>query len=316
MQPEKFYVVVRKDLGGFGYQASQGTHAAIDYCMTHKPSNWWDISNTIVVVTVESQEHLLDLTRRALVEGVKCVTFCEPDLNYEATSAAFEPGDKSKLICKGLPLLGKEVSDWNRDLVRFSLIELQKEFNQTENQTIMEHGYSINRYMMDLLQYLSNPETSRYNWDGQLPDVMVLFGKEISAKIHPIKDMWDYTIFHDCGKPICQQIIDGKYHFPDHANKSSHVARRKGMNDTVCHLIQHDMDLHTIKAEDMPALIKLLSEEDLISLLVVAFASLMSNAEQHGGTSVDSYKIKHKKLCSRAKIIMSHVFSSKKGIDF
>ena len=316
MQPDKFYVVVRKDLGGFGYQSSQAMHAAIDYCMTHKPKDWWNMSNTIVVLVADSQEHLLELTKRALVDGVKSVTFCEPDLNYEATSLALEPGDKSKLICKGLPLLGKDVADWDRDLVRFSLIGLQNEFYQTETQTIMEHGYSINRYAMDLLQYLSNQDTSRYDWSGNVPEIMLLFGNEIVRHVRDIKDIWDYTIFHDCGKPICQQIVDGKYHFPNHAATSAMVAKRKGMNDVVCNLIKHDMDLHTIKAEEMPEFMSSVCTEDMITLLVVAFASLMSNAEQHGGTSADSYKIKSKKLTSRAKIIMSHVFSSKKGINF
>lgn len=302
MDVEKFYVVVRKDIGGFGHQTSQVAHAAIDYCMTFCPKRWWELSNTIVTLVVDSEQDIFALGKRAMLAGVKHSIFCEPNFNYQATSIALEPGDKSKALCKGLKLVGKETSDWIPDDSRKSLIVLQEKHQQTPDQTIMQHGYSVNRCIMDLMQYLSTGVVGRYNWAGQLPEVMTLFGKEIVNNSHSLQRIWDYTLFHDCGKPICAEIIDGQYRFPDHARVSAKVARFKGVDEMICRLIEHDMDLHTLKAEDMPEFISKMYVEDVLTLCLSAFASLMSNAMEHGGLDSESYKIKRKKLTSRVKL--------------
>lgn len=88
-----------------GNQLSQAMHAAIDYCMQHKPQTWWTSSNTLVVMQIKDEAELLKLYDRAVGRGVKCTLFREPDMDNRATALALDPEDEnSAKLTSSLPL--------------------------------------------------------------------------------------------------------------------------------------------------------------------------------------------------------------------
>jgi len=106
--------------------------------------------------------------------------------------------------------------------------------------------------------------------------------------------MEEYLIFHDIGKPFCKTLDDlGKQHFPNHANVSAGIWRTLGGNETVAFLMQHDMDMHTMKPSDIDGY----QRKDLLpSLLISALCEIHANAEMFGGFDSTSFKIKFKNL--------------------
>lgn len=65
------------------------------------------------------------------------------------------------------------------------------------------------------------------------------------------QDIKDYHIFHDCGKPRCLEIIDGKSHFPNHAEVSYQTWLEIDGRNPVATWIRNDMLIHVIKACDL-----------------------------------------------------------------
>lgn len=80
-------------------------HAAIDYAMAHKPSEWWSSSNTLVVLEVDNEQELLTLESEASKKGIKLSLFREPALGMQATALALDPlNDEARLLTKKLKL--------------------------------------------------------------------------------------------------------------------------------------------------------------------------------------------------------------------
>ncbi len=98
------YVVTRRDLLP-EVQAVQSAHAAIDF--QHEwpgIANGWHKHNYLVFVSVEDEEGLAALNRKAMKRGLATTAFYEPDLNGSLTAIALEPGEQSRRLCRGLPL--------------------------------------------------------------------------------------------------------------------------------------------------------------------------------------------------------------------
>ncbi|KWU24720.1 hypothetical protein [Burkholderia cenocepacia] len=109
--------------------------------------------------------------------------------------------------------------------------------------------------------------------------------------------MRDYLTMHDCGKGFCLKFDEsGRPHFPNHAALSARVWLELGGSLRVASLIAQDMDLHTLKPEDVGAFAE---RPDAELLLLSGIASLHANAEDFGGAASDSFKIKLKRLSSR-----------------
>lgn len=114
-----------------------------------------------------------------------------------------------------------------------------------------------------------------------------------------------YTLFHDCGKPNCQQVDDtGRVHFPNHAAVSAQVWRENGGCEQVARLIEMDMKVHTMKADEIPEFIK---HREAVSLLYTALAEVHANAELFGGIESTSFKIKYKQVDKRGAAILKQV---------
>ena len=101
-------MITRSDIPP-GSQASQATHAAIEFCFEHHDiAKKWNIrSNYLVMLSAKNEEHLEEIIEKANERGIKFSIFREPDLGNTITSIAMEPGDKSRKACSSLPLMLK-----------------------------------------------------------------------------------------------------------------------------------------------------------------------------------------------------------------
>lgn len=71
-------------------------------------SQWFERSNYLAVLSVKDEQSLLHLIDKASKRNIKYSIFFEPDLKYEITAIALEPGKESKKLCSGLRLALKE----------------------------------------------------------------------------------------------------------------------------------------------------------------------------------------------------------------
>lgn len=183
---------------------------------------------------------------------------------------------------------------------------------QTQGQSIYQHGLSVNEYLVDLLSYLRTNKSSK-TW--RLPDWLDQYNNQILCCLLPDEILSQYAVFHDCSKPYCLTIDEhGKRHFPDHAQKSyetwmqaQHQAQDQAQHEQIGQLILHDMDIHTIKADELEAFAK---RPEAISLLLTGLAEIHSNAELFGGIESTSFKIKWKQIEKRGRAICKLLFGA------
>lgn len=99
------YIVVRGDLAP-GMQLSQSVHAMTQFNFEHPDITkaWFEKSNYVAVLSIASESDLKNLIKKADIEGIKHSIFYEPDLDNQATAAAFEPSQKTKKLCSKLKL--------------------------------------------------------------------------------------------------------------------------------------------------------------------------------------------------------------------
>lgn len=182
------------------------------------------------------------------------------------------------------------------------LIDKMKECQQTPYQTVYQHGVSVNQHARNLILGLKNNQPLD---DWVLPDWLYNNKPFISNNLHEELVINQYTLYHDCGKYFCLTVDpEGKRHFPDHANVSKKVFLAAGGDPTASNLIGWDMDLHTLKAQEIDARCqKEWNSKDACTLLLVSFAELHSNAKMFGGYESTGFKIKWKQLDKRGKQI-------------
>ena len=70
---------------------------------------WFERSNYLAVLSVRNEQELLNLIDKASKKGLKYSIFFEPDLRYEITAIALEPGKESKKLCGKLRLALKDL---------------------------------------------------------------------------------------------------------------------------------------------------------------------------------------------------------------
>lgn len=89
---------------------AQAMHAAIDLCMKNPElmRDWWDNSNTVVVMECASQDELFKIENKAIARGIKYDLFREPDMDNEATAIAMFPCDEARKITSNYRLALKE----------------------------------------------------------------------------------------------------------------------------------------------------------------------------------------------------------------
>lgn len=168
---------------------------------------------------------------------------------------------------------------------------------QSQHQTILQHGESVSRKFRDLIEGRT---------DGWCLPIWFTEHRQFLIDLLPEADLLEtYHIYHDCGKPYCRTVDEqGRQHFPDHARISAAIWRTHGGESSIAEYIQHDMDMHLLK----PAEASSYSRLDLApALLLSALAELHSNAEMFGGIESTSFKIKLKGLTKIGKILINRI---------
>lgn len=180
---------------------------------------------------------------------------------------------------------------------------------QTQGQSIYQHGLSVNEYLVDLISLLKTGTSSKI-W--RIPDWLFQHKDSLLARLPSDHILSQYAIFHDAGKPYCLEIdAEGRRHFPNHAQKSHDIWIELGGDPQIARLILHDMDIHTIKADDLPAFAKM---SEAPALLLTGLAEIHSNAimfDKEKGIESTSFKIKWKQIDKRGRQICKLILGDK-----
>lgn len=178
-----------------------------------------------------------------------------------------------------------------------------KDCQQTQGQSLFQHGMSVKNYLFDLLNHLRTGSKLKYEW--LIPDSIYENKDIILSSLPDDYTLKLYTIFHDCGKWKCLSIDEtGKRHFPNHTEESYKIFNQVFDNKIASDLILHDMDIHTLKSDGVEEF----SENPLaLTLLLTGIAELHSNASMFGGTPSTSFKIKYKSITQRSKQILNKI---------
>lgn len=175
-----------------------------------------------------------------------------------------------------------------------------KNCKQFENQTVYDHGISVNRYLHDLLNHLRNGDPLKFEW--KIPE-WIYTHKDLFLNNLPDDETLNlYTIWHDCAKPFVLCIDDnGKRHFPNHAEISAKIFSEIFDNNVAHDLILHDMDIHKLKSGGIEEFCK--NKYHLTSLLV-GLCEINSNCQLFGGIQSESFKIKFKSISKMGQKII------------
>lgn len=186
--------------------------------------------------------------------------------------------------------------------------QAMKSCPQTNFQTVWEHGESVTKYLKTLVDFINSNETELKDW--KIPSWIFTYRSNFLSSIAKEQILYTYTLYHDCGKPYCR-IVDkeGKQHFPNHANVSydkwMEIKERSEYHQEIGNLIKHDMDIHTMSAEDVETFC---NHENAASLLLAGLAEIHSNSAMFGGKDSVSFKIKWKQIDKRGKAICEKIF--------
>lgn len=87
-------------------------HAAIQFMFEHPEysQEWFIHSNYLGFLSANDEEHLKNLTNKAMETGIKFSIFREPDIGNQITAIALAPGPQTKKLCSKLPLALRSVS--------------------------------------------------------------------------------------------------------------------------------------------------------------------------------------------------------------
>ena len=170
---------------------------------------------------------------------------------------------------------------------------------QTQGQSVLDHGKSVESYLFDLINHLRNGSPLKNEW--KMPD-WIYEHKDLFLESLPDDETLSlYTVYHDCGKPLCLEVDEnGRKHFHNHAEVSYKVFTRFFQNNTAAELIRCDMDIHTLKSDSV---IDFCKNPHCLTLLLSGLAEIHSNANMFGGMDSTSFKIKWKAITQRGKQI-------------
>lgn len=176
-----------------------------------------------------------------------------------------------------------------------------KSCEQTKGMSVLEHGISVKNYLFDLINHLRDKTPLKYEW--KLPEWVYENSDFILNQLPDEKTLSLYTTYHDCGKPFCLEVdLEGKRHFPNHAEKSYEIFNQVFKNKIAADLVKHDMDIHILKADGVEDFCK---NPLAITLLITGLAEIHSNAAMFGGIDSTSFKIKLKSITQRGKQILN-----------
>lgn len=175
---------------------------------------------------------------------------------------------------------------------------------QTETQSVYSHGQSVKEHIFQIINYLESGEITEF-W--RLPDWISQYREPILKSLLSKEIIEEYAIYHDCGKPYCLTVdVDGKRHFPNHAEVSYQTWLNIGGNPQAAKCMKLDMFIHTMKAVDVDEFCK---HPEAITLLLTGLAEVHSNAKMFGGIDSTSFKIKWNQINKRGKKIVEMLYN-------
>jgi len=182
-----------------------------------------------------------------------------------------------------------------------------QECEQTQGQTILEHGLSVWSYLHELLRFLEHGEPlDETRW--RVPKWLIDNRELLRSQVLPSAILKEYAIYHDCGKPRCREVdSEGRVHFPDHAEVSYRAWLEVSDDQDVAFLIRNDMKMHVMNSEECAEFLCMTDPRFSASLLLSALSEVHSNARLFGGVDSTSFKIKAKKLDQRGKQFCSYL---------
>jgi len=177
---------------------------------------------------------------------------------------------------------------------------------QTDTQSVLEHGISVNKYFKDLYAHLTDATTLQFGW--RLPEWINTHKDFILDNLHDLNVVQEYQIMHDCGKPYCLKTDEeGRRHFPNHACVSGDIYAQISSNKIVKSLIENDMVFHTIKSEEFTEFVNNTDIKTVVTLLITSLCEIHSNAAMFGGITSTSFLIKWKQIEKRGKQLINQI---------
>lgn len=171
-----------------------------------------------------------------------------------------------------------------------------KSCEQTKGLSVLDHGFSVRNYFLDLYSHLKYQTNLEYKW--RLPNWV---NSKLLDYLLPLRHIEIYQVFHDCGKPFCKSVdSEGKFHFPNHAKESYKCWLNVGGSKQIANLMHMDMDIHLLKATEVE---EFANRKEAITLLLTGLCEIHANASMFGGLESTSFKIKWKKINQRGKAI-------------
>lgn len=163
---------------------------------------------------------------------------------------------------------------------------------------MIKHGQMVNDEYCKILKSLKYNYAINIFSDFNQKDIQWLLENQYDTIL-----MRHYHIYHDCGKPFCLQIVDGKNHYPNHAQISQEIHEKYFDMPVANQLIKYDMNFHILKSEALDSWLNenKLNEKLLASLYLTAWAELCANSILFGGEETNSFKIKKKQLIKAGK---------------
>lgn len=170
----------------------------------------------------------------------------------------------------------------------------------TGTQSVLDHGESVLAHYEILL---AAAQEGRYPANWREPKWWAEeVGVSLSRAQPSAETMRRYLMYHDCGKPSVKVVdLEGKSHFPGHAEASACVWEELGGTPDEVWLMAHDMLLHSGTAEACQAF---QGHRLMPGLLFAALAEVHSNAQMFGGIESTSFKMKAKQLDRRGGALL------------
>jgi hypothetical protein len=262
------------------------------------------------VLTAPDAAALTALLERGQARGLTVTAFREPDLGDELTALAFAPSAETRRLLSNLPLCGRGLTAETEARARARESRLREmsfammDTEQTKGQDVLAHGRSVREHYFALLEHLAGTRDLNAYENWRIPGWVNTHSARLPAALPSRHVMDRYLTLHDCGKPRVLTVTeDGRRQFPGHAAASEATYRQTfadEADETVAALIAGDMDIHLLRADEVPAFI---ARPTAVAHLLAGLAELTSNAAMFGGTDSPSFKGKYKRLDQRGRAI-------------
>lgn len=185
------------------------------------------------------------------------------------------------------------------------LRSVMRNCEQTSGMSVLEHGLQVAKYFEDIRSHIVEGTSLKYKW--KIPEWAL--DRELWLNLMPLSVIREYQVYHDCGKPFCEEKDEqGRVHFPKHASVSGELWKYMERNKKVGELIFQDMDIHLLKAIGIE---EFAARDTALTLLLTGLSEVHANASMFGGIDSVSFKIKYKQINRRGKAIIKKIEEKK-----